>query len=245
MAAGENVELVEASSHLPGLNYKKGLKKWTLANKENVFYSKFEEVPEVHHSLIRPTMFSEENDNHHLERCIRVLPHQQDTSGFFIAVLQKNGPCNWENPKNYENKNGSNPKFVIDKKGDSNLEEAANGIKRKSEDDEAPTEQQRPKKRSKLQERYQGYKEDPFIYLDENDSVLTEVIDYFDIQGLDHRMFFHRSRNGPDAPKNSLYFASLLVRNILETNADNLKIINTGIKAFAKCENKGAPIFMR
>jgi hypothetical protein len=67
-AAGPNVELVEASQMLPGLKFKKGLKKWTLANKENVFFSKFEEVPEVHHTLMRPFMFSDENDEHHLER---------------------------------------------------------------------------------------------------------------------------------------------------------------------------------
>lgn len=30
--------------------------------------------------------------------------------------------------------------------------------------------------------RYQGFKEDPFNYIDENDSVLKEVMEYFDIK---------------------------------------------------------------
>jgi tRNA (cytosine34-C5)-methyltransferase len=171
-----------------------------------------------------------------------VLPHLQDTGGFFLAVLQKNGPCEWENKKNYEPKNGE----AGDEPG------TGNGNKRKSEDDDETKDgeggnipNQRPKKRSKLQERFQGYKEDPFLYSDEKDAVLNQVMEYFDIKALDHRMFFSRSRDGADAPKNSFYFASKLVRNILENNVDNLKIINTGVKAFAKCENKGATIFMR
>ena len=45
----------------------------------------------------------------------------------------------------------------------------------------------------------------------------------------------------PDVTKkNNLYYTSHLVRNIVENNTDRVKIINTGIKAFAKCENKGA-----
>jgi hypothetical protein len=31
-------------------------------------------------------------DRYHLERSIRVMPHQQDTGGFFIALLRKTGP---------------------------------------------------------------------------------------------------------------------------------------------------------
>ena len=41
--------------------------------------------------------------------------------------------------------------------------------------------------------------------------------------------------------KNNLYFTSRLVRNLVSNNVDRgVKIINTGVKAFAKCENKGA-----
>ena len=33
-----------------------------------------------------------------LERCIRMLPHDQDTGGFFVAVLVKTGPILWQVP---------------------------------------------------------------------------------------------------------------------------------------------------
>ena len=52
-------------------------------------------------------------------------------------------------------------------------------------------------------------------------------------------MFFTRCKDG--SKKNNLYFASHLVRDIMDNNTEGkVKIINTGIKAFTKCENKGA-----
>ena len=39
-------------------------------------------------------------------RCMRILPHQQDTGGFFVAVLHKKKSCPWENKKRYEAKEG-------------------------------------------------------------------------------------------------------------------------------------------
>ncbi len=41
--------------------------------------------------------------------------------------------------------------------------------------------------------------------------------------------------------RNNLYMSTPLVRNVVESNPDGVgvKIINTGIKAFTKCENKG------
>lgn len=62
------VELVDISDKVPGLKYKPGLKKWKLMSKDNEFYSKWDEVPEIHRSLMRPCMFPSENSTHNLER---------------------------------------------------------------------------------------------------------------------------------------------------------------------------------
>ena len=45
--------------------------------------------------------------------------------------------------------------------------------------------------------------------------------------------------------RNNLYFTSKLVRNVVVSNeerceANRVKIVNTGVKAFTKAENKGA-----
>jgi tRNA (cytosine34-C5)-methyltransferase len=45
------------------------------------------------------------------ERCMRILPHHQDTGGFFVAVLQKKKLCPWESTR----------------KNDDNIAESKNG----------------------------------------------------------------------------------------------------------------------
>lgn len=86
------LELVDARDKLVGLKTIPGLHKWTLMNKEGQFYERADQVEEKHQSLLRPHMFppSEEVARElHLEKCIRVLPHHQNTGGFFIAVIRK------------------------------------------------------------------------------------------------------------------------------------------------------------
>jgi hypothetical protein len=53
------------------------------------WYGSWEEAALVGHKL-SPTMFpSDEKAALPLERCMRFLPHHNDTGGFFVAVLEK------------------------------------------------------------------------------------------------------------------------------------------------------------
>ncbi len=45
--AGDAVRLLDASDKVPGLLHKKGLESWVVASKDNTFYERFEQVPEV------------------------------------------------------------------------------------------------------------------------------------------------------------------------------------------------------
>lgn len=89
---GDAMEIVEASHLLPTLKHSPGITYWEPATKDMKFYKSFEEVPENYRTVIRPLMFPpspEDAPKFHLDRCIRVLPHQQNTGGFFIALLEK------------------------------------------------------------------------------------------------------------------------------------------------------------
>ena len=159
---GDSVEILDSSHLVPGLKYSKGISKWKIAGKErNVIYNDFSEVPLNSQSFIRPYMFSPaegvDNAKYHLDRCMRILPHQQDTGGFFVAVLQKKTLCPWESKKEWEEsctKNGTNGK----------------------------TENQDPPARKKP--RYQGYKEDPFMYFEDDEPAFNEVKDYFQLSDV-------------------------------------------------------------
>ena len=166
---GDSVEIVDSSHLVPGLKFTHGINKWKIAGKEkHVLYKNFSEVPEKYHSQIRPYMFAPEggvdNEDFHLDRCMRVLPHQQDTGGFFVAVLLKKKLCPWESNKSHE-------EFCarLDQDYDQNEKE-----------ENKKTIQEPPQKKS----RYQGYREDPFIYFEENDHAFKEVKDYFNLSDV-------------------------------------------------------------
>jgi len=214
---GDAVEILDASQLVPGLKYSSGINKWKMAGKEkNVIYNEFSEVPEKYHNFIRPHMFSPQEGvdaKFHLDRCMRVLPHQQDTGGFFVAVLSKKSLCPWESKREQD---GSNPQAENNHRNSNNRN--GNGP---------------PNKKP----RYQGFREDPFIYFEEDDSSFEEVKKYFQLSDeLEAKMFLSRHAT----KRNNLYFTSKLVRNLMQSNADRVKIINAGVKSFAKCENKGA-----
>jgi hypothetical protein len=87
---------------------------------------------------------------------IRILPHHQNTGGFFVAAFEKVGPLPWESSKKKANTTGTD-----DATGDA-----------ASESSEGP-----PKKKR----RPYGYREDPFVFFDKIEPLWTEIKDYYDM----------------------------------------------------------------
>ncbi|VDP97404.1 unnamed protein product [Trichobilharzia regenti] len=75
-----------------------GLTNWRVMDKKGVWFTSYDEVPTGQQNHIRPSLFPPANvADLHLEYCRRVLPHDQNTGGFFIAVLEKVTPLPWMN----------------------------------------------------------------------------------------------------------------------------------------------------
>nr|CAH8824340.1 unnamed protein product [Trichobilharzia regenti] len=75
-----------------------GLTNWRVMDKKGVWFTSYDEVPTGQQNHIRPSLFPPANvADLHLECCRRVLPHDQNTGGFFIAVLEKVAPLPWMN----------------------------------------------------------------------------------------------------------------------------------------------------
>lgn len=88
------VRLVDASGLLPGLRRARGLCHWKVVDEANHPFEAYEAVPDKLRALYRRSMFppsEAEATAAHLERCMRVLPHQQNSGGFFLCVLEKTG----------------------------------------------------------------------------------------------------------------------------------------------------------
>uniref|UniRef100_A0A8C6WEF2 tRNA (cytosine(34)-C(5))-methyltransferase n=1 Tax=Neogobius melanostomus TaxID=47308 RepID=A0A8C6WEF2_9GOBI len=250
-----SLELMDASADLPGLKWMPGVNSWKLMTKEGQWYSEWSEVPAKRHTQIRPTMFPpndpEKLADMHLERCMRILPHHQNTGGFFVAVLLKKAPMPWNKryPKLRKEVSTSAPSAPTDSGSvpESSVGDMEGGCAEATEDtqmaDEAPkgaavaqgtvTQQDGvcgppPNKKMKLF----GYKEDPFVFLTEEDPVFTTIQSFYDLSPDFPKLnVLTRTHDGK---KRHLYMVSKELRNVLLNNSERMKVINTGVKVWSR-----------
>jgi len=88
------LKLVDTSKEYPELKRAPGISSWKVYYDKGKWASNPDELDmpakfkkTVLNSCFAPT--PEEAAEMHLERCMRILPHLQDTGGFFVAVLEK------------------------------------------------------------------------------------------------------------------------------------------------------------
>ncbi|XP_070777880.1 RNA cytosine C(5)-methyltransferase NSUN2 [Enoplosus armatus] len=258
------LELADSSADLPGLKWMPGVTSWKLMTKEGQWYSDWSEVPSSRHTQIRPTMFPpkdpEKLASMHLERCMRILPHHQNTGGFFVAVLVKKAPMPWNKryPKLRKDASSisaaqagaspaaSTPADTL-RLPESAVEEAEGGGPEGKVDGGA--EEETPKGASLAQEstakrdgvcgppaskkmRLFGYKEDPFVFLTEDDPVFTTIQSFYDLSPNFPKLnVLTRTHEGK---KRHLYMVSKELRNVLLNNSERMKVVNTGVKVWSR-----------
>ncbi|KAJ1949661.1 tRNA (cytosine-5-)-methyltransferase ncl1 [Linderina macrospora] len=93
------LQLVDVSEQLPELKRRPGLDTWKVMTRDGNLYDRFEEIPAGEHGRNRrkysPKLFplpAEEMEALHMERCMRIYSHLQNTGGFFVAVIEKVKP---------------------------------------------------------------------------------------------------------------------------------------------------------
>lgn len=217
------LELVDATEMLPGLKYSPGMTYWEPGTKDMTFFKRFEDVSDKWLTVIRPPMFAPPADDplkEELKKCIRIMPHQQDTGGFFVAVLVKKKEVPWtqrnHGPKGEEEEEKT--------QGDEKKEE------NKTEEKKTSWAPQRKKRR------IMGFNEDPFSFFGDNEEAFASIKSYFELSDdFNPRCFLTRCLN--DKKKN-IYFCSDSIREIVQRNEGHVKIINTGVKSFVRCDNK-------
>ncbi|CAB3363625.1 Hypothetical predicted protein [Cloeon dipterum] len=200
--------LTLAEIQLPGLKSVPGLTKWTPMSKNLEPYDSFEQVPELVHTQMRPQFFPPSDEvasTLNLTRCLRILPHLQNTGGFFVAVLEKNKSLPWESANR-----------VCESPG------------QESQEQEEGTAAPAMKKRKIF-----GFKEDPFFYLADDDETWPSIRDYYKIDSkMFPSVLLARTLEGR---KKNIYMTNETVKDVVTLNQDKLKIINTGVKVFSRC----------
>lgn len=89
-------ELVDVSDVLPTLKRSHGLNQWTVVDENMEQVPSWEAASEPQKKYLRPSMWApsaKQARTMHLDRCVRLLPHQNDTHGLFVAVLKKVSKC--------------------------------------------------------------------------------------------------------------------------------------------------------
>ncbi|XP_075867411.1 RNA cytosine C(5)-methyltransferase NSUN2 [Nelusetta ayraudi] len=256
------LELADSSADLPGLKWMPGVASWKLMTKEGQWYSDWSEVPSGRHTQIRPTMFPPKDPEKlagmHLERCMRILPHHQNTGGFFVAVLVKKAPMPWNKRYPKVRKDASAPAAAAPAPAPAHspqppeggaAAEGGEGSPGGNADQEA-TEGAEAKGASSAQEtpptggdgvcgppaskkmRLFGYKEDPFVFLTEDDPVFNSIQSFYDMAPNFPKLnVLTRTHEGK---KRHLYMVSKELRNVLLNNSERIKVINTGVKVWSR-----------
>uniref|UniRef100_A0A674ML06 tRNA (cytosine(34)-C(5))-methyltransferase n=1 Tax=Takifugu rubripes TaxID=31033 RepID=A0A674ML06_TAKRU len=239
------LELADCTADLPGLKWMPGVTSWKLMTKEGQWYSDWSEVPSSRHTQIRPTMFPPKDPEKlismQLERCMRILPHHQNTGGFFVAVLVKKAPMPWNKryPKVFPHPFPLPPSAplplssqVASTPADAPHlpETAVQGEGAEPEGEGDSKEQEKPPASKKM--RLFGYKEDPFVFLTEEDPVFTTIQSFYDLSPDFPKLnVLTRTHEGK---KRHLYMVSKELRNVLLNNSERIKVINTGVKVWSR-----------
>ena len=137
------VQLLPSDDKLPLLKRKHGLKGWTVMDKTGKVWNNFEDVQneiaengptpaleKLVEGMFTPTFSVGEEIP--FERCMRVYAHQQDTGGFFIAILEKQSEFRAK-PESDSKKIEPKPPVI------SLVDDIMNGTKRKAQDLEEPS----------------------------------------------------------------------------------------------------------
>ena len=93
---GNSISLINVSNILPKLKRSKGLTNWYVFGDEGI-YNSYESIPNEFKQHYSSSMFSN-NISSNLENCMRFYPQQNDSGGFFVAVIEKNSNNLISNP---------------------------------------------------------------------------------------------------------------------------------------------------
>eukprot|EP00160_Parvularia_atlantis_P000369 Unigene10301_Nuclearia_a/m.31449 Unigene10301_Nuclearia_a/g.31449 ORF Unigene10301_Nuclearia_a/g.31449 Unigene10301_Nuclearia_a/m.31449 type:complete len:468 (+) Unigene10301_Nuclearia_a:1049-2452(+) len=253
-AAGGALELVDASDVLPDLARRPGLTSWTVMNKAGTFFSRPEDlVDEMDRKHISASMFPrppEASAALHLEHCVRILPHLQNSGGFFIAVFEKKAPHGSidrlvERARQRAAAAASSSEVEMKEQLQAELaEEAAAAAAVVAAAAPVPTEivddldmgdesvgnTAKPVKVTAYDKRPSN---DPFVFLAPTDEIVTTLTAAYEFDGrFPTDMLLQRSEAGSTR---HIYVVSSDVKRVLQSEQQaKLRIIQTGTRIFAR-----------
>ncbi|ODN90270.1 multisite-specific tRNA:(cytosine-C5)-methyltransferase [Cryptococcus wingfieldii CBS 7118] len=247
--------LVDVSSQLPELKRRPGMNKWKVATQpggkdgELVWYETFEGYQEALESgkekergekgktLPRSLWPPANVEDIHLERSMRLLPHDQNTGGFFVAVIERAAGAS---------SGSAAASTSLKREASPSLQQA--DTKRPREDapvadapapaTAAAVEEKKKEAPAKKEKRDVTFKEDPYSYVDPEHDEVKAILARFQFKDTfpkNHLLV----RNEYGTPHRTMYLTNEIVKQILLNNDyTRLRIISAGVKSFTRQDSK-------
>lgn len=238
-----SMRLVDVSDRLPGLVRSQGMSQWPVQAKNGSWFEKPEDVPaggpQLARSLFEPT--PAEREKFHLDRCVRVYPHQQNTGGFFITVFEKSETKRKreDGPESSVEPNAKEAKVAQEEAESAEVETEDKDVIEDVQQQEAVTAEpglDTTTEESTSKKLPRDANEEPFKFLDPHHATLDECWKFY---GIDDS--FPRDsllvRNASGEPVRTIYFVAAMSKPVLELNP-GLRVVHAGIKLFVQQKNE-------
>ena len=223
------IKLVDVSDRLAGLKYRKGLSNWRLIDKTGKESFHPDRLPEGHENdpnfrVPLSAYCHPEYSEFGLDRCIRVLPHDQNSGGFFIVLLEKVAELGTEKSRGHR-------KRPFESSASASASVAVSVVPETEESE--PFSVQKTAKKG----RFNNTDEEPFTFLPMNSPIVQKLVDFFgfNTEILNRGAFLVRSSK--ENPKN-IYFVSDPIAKLVDGGNDKLRVINAGVKCFELYDNR-------
>ena len=235
-------ELLDVSNQLPELKRRPGMKTWRVKSRDG-WVESFQDMDDdtKKKSKLFQSMFPDEaSDAMPLERTCRIVPHDDNTGGFFVSVLVKTGPYPLKKeaalPELPENP------FYAEEEGKKKAAETVAKSEEKTE--EKPATNTSNSERKPTNSRWKGV--DPVVRIDD-EKIQQSLRDFFGIESSSFDMsknFITRTPLG-SKPKR-LYLVSDSIRKILDADQNSrIKITSVGVKIFEKQSSPNVKVAYR
>jgi 16S rRNA C967 or C1407 C5-methylase (RsmB/RsmF family) len=202
-----------------------------------------EAIPKRMLDRFRPSCFpptKEEADRFNLERCIRCLPQDNDTGGFFVALLRKVGPIGSKETKKVAAESQGGPDAKRAKlEDDVNAEDSVEQNDADTNTDEVD-EGDKPARghtkgyfiRGKDGRKHEKLGKDDFVPVD--DEILLSLIDFYGLSSADgfpKELFMTRAGGASKI----IYFIANGVKELIDIGLqDRITVVNSGLKSFVR-----------
>jgi multisite-specific tRNA:(cytosine-C5)-methyltransferase len=249
--------IVDVADQLPGLKRRPGVSSWKVATRpdeELMWHDSYESYrARVDEGLEREkdkdkglprTVWAPANAAElGLERSLRLLPHDQNTGGFYVCVLEKKATAAQLSAEDKARADALKVKIedlpqpavveAIDEKGATSLKRAASPSAEEPAEKSAKTERGKKKEKRDLQ-----FREDPFSFVDPEHDEVKLITDWFKLQDS-----FPKGnllvRNDYGNPLRTIYIVNDVVKAVIQNNDyTRLRMISAGVKSFIRQDSQ-------